>query len=340
MEIWGSPVTVLPVWSFDPLGVDSLHTRPFKRQREPWDGDIEISRATKYPRLSDNSFCDLEFDLVSFGERAGDSAELPMDLFVDHSIPCSQPGFSTMTAQAQLQDYLNQIACAFLRPTASVADRLTDVTFLLRNFNQIYDSQSKEMCGLDECAHPYDIAVIIEWLDRLKDDQNWDHFKVEGFRFLGLLARNDKAREIIATTGCLQLFAHQLRQTSNFELFEKCCFALGNSIPSFVDKDENFQELIEDSGILDLLFKRISQDFGNLIVQVCFFALGNLAFAGNFESSILRLSGIDVAFKTIEENMDDDHLLVDIIFFLKNMACGGTCRTPISSSYPLASERK
>jgi len=320
MEIWGSPVTALPIWAFDPLGVDPLHARP-KRQREL--GDLEITRAWKYPRLSDNHIplCDMEFDLVSFGERAGDSSELPMELLLDPLVPCSPSIYPTLTAESQLRDYLNQIACVFLRP-ASMTDRLTDATCLLKDFNQIYDSQSEEMCGLDECAHAYDIAVVIEWLGRLKDDQNWDHFKVEGFCFLGLLARNDKARELITTSGCLQLIARELKQTSSLVLFEKCCFVLGNSISSFVDKDENFQEFIEESEVLATIFKRITQGFGNSTVQVCFFALGNLVFAGDFENTILRLSGIDIAFKTIEENTDDDQLLVDIIFFLKNMACG------------------
>jgi hypothetical protein len=226
---------------------------------------------------------------------------------------------------------LNQIARAFLLPSPSVSDRLTDVTCLLKNFNQIYDSQSKEMCALDECAHAYNIAVVIEWLDFLKVDQNWQHFKIEAFFFLGLLARNDKARELITTTGCLQLIAHYLKHTSSIDLFEKCCFVLGNSVSSFVDKDENFQEFIEDSEIINIIFRRINQGFGNSTNQVCFFALGNLMFAGNFEGSVLSLSGVDVAFKTIEQNYDDDSLIVDIVFFLKNMACGVKGRNAVIS---------
>jgi len=324
MEIWGSPVTVLPIWSYDPLGVDSLHIRTLKRQRELWEGDLEIGRANKHPRISDNHIppCDMEFDLVSFGEHAGDCAELPMELLLDPLVPCYQSSCPTLTPESQLRDYLNQIAFAFFRPSFSMAERLTDLTCLLRNFNQIYDSQSKEMCRLDECAHICDIAAVIEWLDRVKDDQNWDQFKIEGFWFLGLLARNTKGRELIATTGCLQLIAHQLKHTSSIMLFEKCCFVLGNSITSFVDKDENFADFIEESEIFDVIFKRITQGFGNSTIQVCFFALGNLMFSGNFESTIIRLEGIGIAFKTIEERIDDDQLLADIICFLKNMACG------------------
>lgn len=299
MEIWDAPVTALPFWVFDPHGVDSFHARPFKRVREPWE-EVSEGRATKYRRVEAVPLFNLEFDLVALGDPTADVPELPMELLLDPLIsgPDSlQP--TPLTAESQLRDHLNQIACAF-RPSCSTTDRFCDITCLLKDFNQLYHPQNKLMHDLDECAHLYDIVQVTQLLHQFKDDDAWTHFKVEAFCFLGLLARNDKARELIATSDCLQLILSQLKQTSNVELYEKCCFVLGNSISSFVDKDVNFQEFVERSQVLPFILRRISQNPGNSIVQVSFFALGNLLFAGNFENAVLNASGIDIAFKALD----------------------------------------
>jgi len=332
MEIWDTPVThPLPFWDFD-LNVDPLHARPFKRAREPWEDDLTQNRATKYRRVEQVPIFHMEFDLDELIAPAADVPELPMELLLDPLISGSDSQNPPLTAESQLKDHLNQIACAFNRPScsSSTTDRFSEITCLLKCFNQFYHPQSKLMHDLDACAHHFVIAQVTELLSLIKED-TWIPFKVEGFCFLGLLARNDKARNIIATNSFLQLVISQLKQTSNLELFEKCCFVLGNSITSLADKDENFQEFVEQSQVLAFLLKRISQNTGSSIVQVSFFTLGNLLFSGDFENAILNASGVDIAFKALEEHIEDDTLLVDILVFLKNMACGVKGSTVIVS---------
>jgi len=157
--------------------------------------------------------------------------------------------------------------------------------------------------------------------DNLDVDQlnNHRYFQIasEATHALGLLAREDSAREHIIQVGGVQLIIRNIQQHGAVEqLTEFSLFTLGNlSI-----HEQGKRVMVEHNGIklvTDLMQNCLTSS--KILARACF-VLGNLAFHENCKKVILQHGGIERTAQAMNAHPDNAPLALEGCFLLSNMS--------------------
>jgi hypothetical protein len=235
---------------------------------------------------------------------------------------------------AQQLDYI--VHC--LRTTFDFDLELTTQT--LRSFNKHWNSLTYKPQISSDSSFQHE--EVITWLfsrcaTNLGDVPNnalLIQFKIQAFQMLGLLARNDRSRDLIVRKGGLNLILSELRKKPAIGIFKKVCLTIGNIFNSPMTQEAEVQEMVEREGIVESIITTMKHhtDKPELIKQACF-ALGNLAFTGDFEPIVVKERGIEIVLEAIRKHgARHPFLLVEACFFLKNLCFGEKGRSILMQS--------
>jgi hypothetical protein len=214
----------------------------------------------------------------------------------------------------------------FMKNLLASSEEADVVITYLRLFNQLYKDRKEVMIS----NSMFNDKVLIERLmkrigfvssDNLDADQSENHpqFQIAGeaTHSLGLLAREDSAREHIIQVGGVQLIIRNIQQHAAVEqLTEYSLFTLGNlSI-----HEQGKRVMVEHNGIklvTDLMHHSLTSS--KILARACF-VLGNLAFHENCKKVILQHGGIECTAQAMTAHPEDAALALEGCFLLSNMS--------------------
>eukprot|EP00029_Vermamoeba_vermiformis_P000830 TRINITY_DN11014_c0_g1_i1.p1 TRINITY_DN11014_c0_g1~~TRINITY_DN11014_c0_g1_i1.p1 ORF type:complete len:497 (+),score=71.96 TRINITY_DN11014_c0_g1_i1:107-1597(+) len=214
----------------------------------------------------------------------------------------------------------------FMKNLLASSEEADVVITYLQLFNQLYKDRKEVMIS----NSMFNDRVLIERLmkrigfvsgDYLDADQS-NHrlqFQIasEATHTLGLLAREDSAREHIIQVGGVQLIIQNIQQHGALEqLTEYSLFTLGNlSI-----HEQGKRVMVEHNGIklvTDLMQNSLASS--KILARACF-VLGNLAFHENCKKVILQHGGIERTAQAMTAHPDNGPLALEGCFLLSNMS--------------------
>lgn len=214
----------------------------------------------------------------------------------------------------------------FMKNLLASSEEADVVITYLQLFNQLYKDRKEVMIS----NSMFNDRVLIERLmkrigfvssENLDADQSLNHkqFQIAGeaTHALGLLAREDSAREHIIQVGGVQLIIRNIQQHGAVEhLTEYSLFTLGNlSI-----HDQGKRVMVEQNGIklvTDLMQNSLASS--KVLARACF-VLGNLAFHENCKRVIIQHGGIERTAQAMNAHPDNAALALEGCFLLSNMS--------------------
>lgn len=226
----------------------------------------------------------------------------------------------------------------FVKNLLASSEEADVVITYLRLFNQLYKDRKEVMIS----NSMFNDRILIERLmrrigcvsiDNPDADQSQIHrqFQIasEATHTLGLLAREDSAREHIIKVDGVQLIIRNIQQHAAAEqLTELSLFTLGNlSI-----HEEGKRVMIEQNGIklvTDLMQNSLMSS--KILARACF-VLGNLAFHENCKKIILQHGGIECTAQAMTAHPEDAPLALEGCFLLSNMSVVRESREMIVAS--------
>lgn len=214
----------------------------------------------------------------------------------------------------------------FMKNLLASSEEADVVITYLQLFNQLYKDRKEVMIS----NSMFNDKILIELLmkrigfvssDNLDVDQlnNHRYFQIasESTHALGLLAREDSAREHIIQVGGVQLIIRNIQQHGAVEqLTEFSLFTLGNlSI-----HEQGKRVMVEHNGIklvTDLMQNSLTSS--KILARACF-VLGNLAFHENCKKVILQHGGIERTAQAMNAHPENAPLALEGCFLLSNMS--------------------
>jgi hypothetical protein len=214
----------------------------------------------------------------------------------------------------------------FMKNLLASSEEADVVITYLQLFNQLYKDRKEVMIS----NSMFNDRVLIERLmkrigfvssDNLDTDHSQIHLQLqvasESTHAIGLLAREDSAREHIIQVGGVQLIVRNIQQHAAVEqLTEYGLFTLGNlSI-----HEQGKRAMVEQNGIklvTDLMQNSLTSS--NILARACF-VLGNLAFHENCKKVILQHGGIERTAQAMNAHPENAALALEGCFLLSNMS--------------------
>jgi len=214
----------------------------------------------------------------------------------------------------------------FMKNLLASSEEADVVITYLQLFNQLYKDRKEVMISNSMFNDKTLIELLMKRIgfvssDNLDVDQlnNHRHFQIasEATHALGLLAREDSAREHIIQVGGVQLIIRNIQQHGAVEqLTEFSLFTLGNlSI-----HEQGKRVMVEHNGIklvTDLMQNSLTSS--KILARACF-VLGNLAFHENCKKVILQHGGIERTAQAMNAHPENAPLALEGCFLLSNMS--------------------
>jgi len=214
----------------------------------------------------------------------------------------------------------------FMKNLLASSEEADVVITYLQLFNQLYKDRKEVMISNSMFNDKTLIELLMKRIgfvssDNLDVDQlnNHRYFQIasEATHALGLLAREDSAREHIIQVGGVQLIIRNIQQHGAVEqLTEFSLFTLGNlSI-----HEQGKRVMVEHNGIklvTDLMQNSLTSS--KILARACF-VLGNLAFHENCKKVILQHGGIERTAQAMNAHPENAPLALEGCFLLSNMS--------------------